>query len=138
FLQGHNEFGVITGKPLSLGGSQGRGDATARGAMVCVREAAKVLGIDLRQATAAIQGYGNAGMFAHSLGQELLGLKVVAVSDSQSAIHHPDGLDAASVANWKAKHGTLRGFPGAKAISNSALLELAVDVLLPSAIENQI
>ncbi|MEP7198826.1 MAG: Glu/Leu/Phe/Val dehydrogenase [Chloroflexota bacterium] len=137
-MQGYNEFGVITGKPLALGGSAGRGDATARGAMYCVREAAQVLGIDLKGATTAIQGYGNAGMYAHSLGSELLGLKVVAVSDSQTAIHNPKGLNAADVAAWKNEHGNFHGFPGAKQITNDALLELKVDVLLPSAIENQI
>lgn len=138
FMQGYNEFGVITGKPLALGGSQGRGDATARGAMVCVREAAKVLGLDLQRATTAIQGYGNAGMYAHQLGKELLGLKVVAVSDSQGGIYHAEGLDAQKVSDWKSSHGTVVGFPGAKKITNEALLELNVDVLLPSALENQI
>jgi glutamate dehydrogenase (NAD(P)+) len=68
FMSGHNEFGMITGKPLALGGSKGRGDATARGGIFCVREAAKALGIDLKGATAAVQGYGNAGSFGHSLG----------------------------------------------------------------------
>ena len=97
-----------------------------------------VLGIDLRQATAAIQGYGNAGMFAHSLGKELLGLKVVAVSDSQGGIYQADGLDPQPVAAWKAQHGTVAGFPGATPIRNAELLELPVDVLLPSALENQL
>src|SRR3990172_8023338 len=80
FMKGYNEFGVITGKPLALGGSAGRGDATARGGIICLREAGKVLGIDFKGATTAIQGYGNAGAFGHTLGVELLGLKVVAVS----------------------------------------------------------
>lgn len=137
-MQGHNEFGVITGKPLALGGSAGRGDATARGAMICVREASQALGINLKGATTAIQGYGNAGMYAHSLGQELLGLKVVAVSDSKGGIHNPHGLDPEKVAAWKTEHGTVAGYPGTKAISNQELLELKVDVLLPSALENQI
>src|SRR5262245_19953686 len=78
FMRGHNEFGMITGKPLELGGSKGRGDATARGGLICVREAAKVLGIDLKGAKAAIQGYGNAGSYAHLLGPQMLGLNVVA------------------------------------------------------------
>ena len=138
FLQGHNEFGVITGKPLALGGSQGRGDATARGGMVCVREAGRALGLNLQRATTAIQGYGNAGMFAHKLGKELLGLKVVAVSDSQGGIYQPDGLDHQKVSDWKAERGTVAGFPGARPISNAELLELPVAVLLPSALENQI
>jgi glutamate dehydrogenase (NAD(P)+) len=82
-MRGYNDFGAITGKPISLGGSAGRGDATARGGMYTVREAASVLGINLVGATAAIQGYGNAGSFAHKLAEEMLGLRVVAVSDSR-------------------------------------------------------
>jgi glutamate dehydrogenase (NAD(P)+) len=136
FMTGHNEFGMITGKPLELGGSKGRGDATARGGLFCVREAAKVLGIDLRGASAAIQGYGNAGSFAHLLGPRLLGLNVIAVSDSKGGIHNPDGLDAAAVQRHKEETGSVVGFPGAKPITNEALLELDVTVLFPSALEN--
>lgn len=138
FLKGYNEFGVITGKPLALGGSLGRGDATARGGLICVREAAGVLDLKLQGATAAIQGYGNAGSFAHKLGSEILGLKVVAVSDSRGGIHAPEGLDFEKVSAHKAKAGTVVGFPGAKPISNEAILELEVDVLFPSALENVI
>jgi glutamate dehydrogenase (NAD(P)+) len=138
FLMGHNEFGVITGKPLALGGSKGRGDATARGGLFCVREAAKVLGIELRGATAAIQGYGNAGSFAHVLGQELLGLKVVAVSDSRGGIMNLDGLDAKAVQAHKNKTGSVVGFPGSRPISNEEILEQDVTVLFPSALENVI
>src|SRR6185503_10727741 len=136
FMTGHNEFGMITGKPLELGGSKGRGDATARGGLFCVREAAKVLGIDLKGAKAAIQGYGNAGSFAHLLGPRLLGLNVIAVSDSKGGIHNPDGLDAAAVQRHKEETGSVVGFPGAKPITNEALLELDVTVLFPSALEN--
>jgi glutamate dehydrogenase (NAD(P)+) len=138
FIRGYNVPGVITGKPIPLGGSQGRGDATARGGMYCVREAGKVLGIELQGATAAIQGYGNAGQFAHSLGEELLGLKVVAVSDSRGGIYNPDGLDAQVVSAHKNETGSVVGFPGAQSITNAELLELDVIVLLPSALENQI
>jgi glutamate dehydrogenase (NAD(P)+) len=137
-LRGRNEFGVITGKPLALGGSRGRGDATARGGIFCVREAAKVLGIELAGATAAIQGYGNAGSFAHKLAQEVLGLKVIAVSDSRGGIVDPSGLDASAVQRHKEESGSVVGFPGAKPISNEALLELDVTVLFPSALENAI
>jgi glutamate dehydrogenase (NAD(P)+) len=100
-MQGYNEFGVITGKPLALGGSAGRGDATARGGIYCLREAGKVLGLDLKGAKAAIQGYGNAGTFAHKLGVELLGLNVVAVSDSRGGIYNPKGLDYDKVMAFK-------------------------------------
>jgi glutamate dehydrogenase (NAD(P)+) len=138
FLRGYNEFGVITGKPLALGGSAGRGDATARGGLYCLREAGMVLGIDLKGATTAIQGYGNAGSFAHKLGVEQLGLKVVAVSDSRGGIYAPAGLDYEKVMAHKEKTGSVVGFPGAKIISNDELLELDVTVLIPSALESVI
>ena len=136
FLKGYNEFGVITGKPLALGGSAGRGDATARGGIYCLREAGKVLGTNLKGATTAIQGYGNAGSFAHKLGTELLGLKVVAVSDSRGGIYNTKGLDYEAVMAHKAKTGSVVKFPGAEPISNEALLELDVAVLVPSALES--
>jgi glutamate dehydrogenase (NAD(P)+) len=138
FMRGYNVPGVITGKPIPLGGSQGRGDATARGGMYCVREAARVLGIDLKGATAAIQGYGNAGQFAHILGKELLGLQVVAVSDSRGGIYSPNGLDLEAVITHKQETGSVTSFPGTQSISNAELLELPVAVLIPSALENQI
>jgi glutamate dehydrogenase (NAD(P)+) len=138
FLQGYNEFGMITGKPLALGGSQGRNDATARGGMYCLREAARALDADLKGATTAIQGYGNAGSFAHKLGVEMLGLKIVAVSDSRGGIYCPDGLDYASVSAHKARTGSVIDFPGAKFITNEDLLELGVTVLIPAALENAI
>ncbi len=138
FMQGFNEFGVITGKPLPLGGSAGRGDATARGGIYCLREAGKVLNIELNGATAAVQGYGNAGSFAHQLGTDLVGLKVVAVSDSRGGIYSPDGLDYESVYAHKQQTGTVLGFPGTKEITNSELLEMDVDVLIPSALESVI
>ena len=138
FMKGYNEFGVITGKPLALGGSAGRGDATARGGIICLREAGKVLGIDLKGATTAIQGYGNAGSFGHKLGVELLGLKVVAVSDSKGGIYNPKGLDYTAVMAHKEKTGSVVGFPGSEKITNEALLELDVTVLMPSALESVI
>jgi len=137
-MQGDYEPGVITGKPIPLGGSAGRGDATARGGMYCIREAGKVLGIDLKGATTAIQGYGNAGYFAHLLGQELLGLEVIAVSDSKGGILNPVGLDPKAVQAHKEKSGSVINFPRAKNITNEELLELDVTILIPAALENQI
>ena len=137
-MLGHHAPGVITGKPLLLGGSAGRGDATARGGMFTIREAARELGMDLSKTTVAIQGYGNAGMHAHRLMIELFGAKVVAVSDSRSGIVDMNGLDPQKVAAYKAEKKTLAGYPGAEPITNEALLELNVDILLPSAIENVI
>jgi len=129
---------VITGKPIPLGGSQGRGDATARGGLYVLREAARVKGIELKGATCAIQGFGNAGQYAALLGTELLGLKVIAVSDSKGGVMLKDGLDAKALVVYKEKTGSVVGFPGAEPITNKALLELPVDVLIPSALENQI
>lgn len=135
---GYNVPGVITGKPLELGGSAGRGDATARGGMYCIREAAEVLGIGLSQATVAIQGYGNAGQFAHKLMVEMFGSQVVAVSDSKGGIYNPEGLDfEAAVAHKRATRSVVN-FPGATNISNEELLELDVDILIPAALENVI
>ena len=138
FMRGYNVPGVITGKPLPLGGSAGRGDATARGGMYCVREAAKVMGLDTSEAIMAIQGFGNAGQFAATLGQELLGARIVAVSDSRGGIHNADGLDPHQVIAHKQETGSVAGYPGADAISNAQLLELDVDILAPAALENQI
>lgn len=137
-LVGHHEPGVITGKPLELGGSAGRNDATARGGIYTVREAAKLLNLDLVGATAAIQGFGNAGQFAHKLATELLGQKIIAVSDSRGGIINKNGLDFEAVHEHKMKTGSVIGFPGADNISNAELLELEVDVLYPSALENVI
>jgi len=138
FMQGYNEFGMITGKPLALGGSAGRADATARGGMYCLREASRALNLDIKGATAAIQGYGNAGSFAHKLGEEMFGLKVVAVSDSRGGIFNPDGFDFQQVSAHKARTGSVIEFPGTKFVSNEDLLELDVTILIPAAMENVI
>ncbi|MDH7489849.1 MAG: Glu/Leu/Phe/Val dehydrogenase [Anaerolineae bacterium] len=137
-ITGYNVPGVITGKPLPLGGSAGRGDATARGGVYTIREAAKVLGLNLKGAPCAIQGYGNAGYHGHILVQEILGMKVVAVSDSKGGIYKADGLDPKAVSEHKDKTGSVLNFPGAKNITNEELLELDVVVLIPAALENQI
>lgn len=138
FMQGYNEFGVITGKPLPLGGSAGRGDATARGGMYTVREAAKVLGLDLKGAKVAVQGFGNAGQFGATLSRDLLGCVTVAASDSKGGIYKVDGLDVDKLIKHKAQTGSVINFPGANNITNPELLELPVTVLFPSAMENQI
>lgn len=137
-MMGHHAPGVITGKPLNLGGSPGRGDATARGGMYTIREAAHEMEIDLSRATFAIQGYGNAGMHAHRLIQELFGATVVAVSDSRGGIYAAGGLDYDEVRMHKEKTGSVVGLAGTQPITNEALLELQVDVLLPSALEGVI
>ena len=134
---GYTVPGVVTGKPIALGGSEGRHEATARGTVFCIVEAARHLSLDLSSATVAIQGFGNAGSIAARLiGQE--GVKVVAVSDSSGGIHDPAGLDVARVTGWKREHGTVQGFPGATDISNAQVLEVDCDILIPAALENQI
>ncbi len=133
--------GVITGKPLPLGGSQGRLDATARGGAYCIREAARVLGMNLSGATVAIQGYGNAGRHMHRLLAEMFDARVVAVSDSRGGVYCPKGLDSERVAAHKQDTGTVVGYAccdECQEISNAALLELDVDILVPAALEGVI
>ena len=134
---GYTVPGVVTGKPISLGGSEGRNEATARGAVFCIAEAAHHLGIDLKTVKVAIQGFGNAGSIAATLIAQR-GSKVVAVSDSSGGIYAPDGLEIPRVIAWKAEHGTVVGFPGSRDISNAELLEVDCDILIPAALENQI
>ena len=138
-LVGESHPGVITGKPLTLGGSKGRGDATARGGVYCVREAGKRLGIDWDGASYAVQGFGNAGQFGATLHREILGnSKFVAASDSRGGVYCKDGMDPQALVDYKKSNGSLAGFPGAEPISNEELLELDVDCLYPSALENVI
>ena len=134
---GYTVPGVVTGKPISLGGSEGRNEATARGTVYCIIEAARHLGIELKKARVAVQGFGNAGSIAARLIAEE-GSTVVAVSDSTGGIHNPAGLEIAKVVAWKQEHGTVQGFPGATDISNAQLLEVECDILIPAALENQI
>jgi len=137
-LAGKQQFGVITGKPVSMGGSKGRGDATARGGMYTIREAANVLGIDMSKATVAIQGYGNAGYYAATLGKELFGARIVAISDSKGAVFSRAGIDPEAAKKCKDETSTVCNLPGVERISNEELLELDVDILIPSAVEEVI
>ncbi len=136
--RGYSVPGVVTGKPLSIGGSEGRGEATGRGVMYVVREAAKDLKLDVKRATVAIQGFGNAGSVAGNLIQRELGSKIIAVSDSRGGIHNPAGFDLAAVEAHKQKTGSVVNFPGSKPVGNDELLGLDCDVLIPAALENQI
>ena len=138
-MMGESHPGMITGKPLEIGGSQGRGDATARGGVYCVREAAKVLNVDLSNATYAIQGFGNAGQFAATLHPEILGGgKLIAASDSRGGVFSAGGIDPAALIRHKLESGTVCDFPGTESISNEDLLELECDVLYPAALEGVI
>lgn len=139
-IRGEKHPGVITGKPIPLGGSEGRRDATARGGIYTVREACKYLGINPAKATYAVQGFGNAGQFSATLHQEILaGGQLVAVSDSSGGIYNRNGFDPYELIEWKIEKKRVRGFPSMeKEITNEELLELPVDILYPSAVENVI
>lgn len=137
-ISGKNQFGVITGKPLEIGGSAGRGDATARGGLYVVREAAQECDLDLNDATVAVQGFGNAGYYVAHLAKTLFGCRIVAVSDSKGGIFNKEGLDPQFVSEYKKKTGSVVNFPNSQSISNEELLELDVDILCPSALENTI
>jgi glutamate dehydrogenase (NAD(P)+) len=134
---GHTVPAVVTGKPLSIGGSEGRNEATARGAVYTIIEAAKHLGMDLEGSRVVVQGFGNAGAFSAKLMHEL-GAVVVGLSDTQGGINNPTGMDPNKVEAYKRETGTVSGFPGAEKITNAQLLELDCDILIPAAIENQI
>jgi glutamate dehydrogenase (NAD(P)+) len=137
-LSGTSDFGVITGKPLEIGGSLGRGTATAQGGWYTVREAAKHLDLPLKGASVAVQGFGNAGSYAAQIGQEQFGCKILAVSDSSGGIINEMGLDIPAVMKHKRQTGAVTGFRYSEPISNEELLELNVDVLWPSALEDVI
>ena len=134
---GYTVPGVVTGKPISLGGSEGRNEATARGTVYCILEAVREIGMDIARARVSIQGFGNAGAIAARLITDE-GATVVAVSDSTGGIYNPDGLDIGRVNGWKKEHGTVQGMPGAQDVSNAAVLEVDCDILIPAALENQI
>jgi glutamate dehydrogenase/leucine dehydrogenase len=131
------EPGVITGKPIPLGGSLARNVATGLGCAYCIREAAKTLHLKLKGAKVVIQGYGNAGTFTAEY-MEKMGAKIIAISDSKGSITNQNGLDSKKVLAFKEKTGSVVGYPGSKKISTQDLLTTKCDVLVPAALENQI
>lgn len=134
---GHTSTAVVTGKPLELGGSLGRREATGRGVMISTRESAKHLGIDIANATVAVQGYGNVGAIsAELIGQ--LGARIVAVTDWKGGVYNEKGLDIAALNEHVRQQKTVAGFKGATSLTNEDLFKLDVDVLVPAALENQI
>ncbi len=134
---GHATPGVVTGKPVSIGGSEGRTDATGRGVLYVVEEACKVKKINLRGATVAIQGFGNVGSAVARLFAEKKA-KIIAISDSRGGVHNPRGIDPLRALRYKERSGTVVGMPGASRISNDELLALKCDILVPAALENAI
>jgi glutamate dehydrogenase (NAD(P)+) len=135
--KGYSSLGVVTGKPLSLGGSEGRQEATARGCLVVVEEACKLKKMSLRGASVAIQGFGNAGSVAARLFTEKKA-KVVAISDSRGGVFNSRGIDPLKAMRYKERSGTVVGMPGTSRISNDDLLTMKCDVLIPAALENVI
>ena len=134
---GHTSTAVVTGKPLEMGGSLGRREATGRGVMICTRESARHLGFDIKGATVAIQGFGNVGMISAQLLSEA-GAKIVGITDWKGGVYNRNGLDVPKLIECAAQHKTVDGFPGAESLVNDQLFQLDVDVLIPAALENQI
>jgi len=135
--KGYSALGVVTGKPVSLGGSEGRAEATARGCLVACEEACKVKKINLRGASIAIQGFGNAGSIAAKLFTEKKA-RVIAISDSRGGVFNSRGIDPLKAMRYKERAGTVVGMPGTSRISNDDLLTLKCDILIPAALENSI
>jgi glutamate dehydrogenase (NAD(P)+) len=134
---GHTATAVVTGKPIEMGGSLGRREATGRGVMIVTREAAKHLGIDIKGATVAVQGFGNVGSVSADLLSKI-GAKIVAVTDWKGGVYNEKGLDIAKMLDFVRQHKTIDGFPGGTPLENEQLFGLDVDVLVPAALENQI
>jgi glutamate dehydrogenase/leucine dehydrogenase len=136
-VRGHTELGVVTGKPISLGGSQGRGEATARGCLYALREACRVKGINLKGARVAVHGFGNAGAnIARLIAAD--GAKVIAACDSKAGLYAENGIDVQAALRHKAETKSLSGLPNTKAMSPEEIVGVDCDILLPSALENAI
>jgi glutamate dehydrogenase (NAD(P)+) len=134
---GHTSTAVVTGKPIEMGGSLGRREATGRGVMIVTREAAKHLGFDIKGARVAVQGFGNVGSVSADLLSKI-GAKIVAVTDWKGGVYNANGLDIAKMLDYAKQHKTIDGFPGGEPIENEQLFALEVEVLVPAALENQI
>lgn len=136
-MREQNSFGLMTGKPLIIGGSAGRSTATGCGCVIVAAEAAKRLGINLKKARVVVEGFGNAGSVAAMLMYNM-GARVIACNDSKGGIYNPKGLDPKAVNDYKEKTGSVKDFPGTKPVTNEELLQLDCDILVPAALENQI
>ncbi|MGH7341803.1 MAG: Glu/Leu/Phe/Val family dehydrogenase, partial [Candidatus Rokuibacteriota bacterium] len=134
---GHTSTAVVTGKPIELGGSVGRREATGRGVMIVAREAAKHLGLDIARATVAVQGFGNVGSVSADLIAKA-GARIVAVTDWKGGVYNATGLDIPKLLEHAKAHKTVEGFPGGEPLGNEQLFALEVDILIPAALENQI
>lgn len=135
--RGYTEPGIVTGKPISIGGTLGRTEATGRGVMLTAQEAAKHIGLSFEGARVVVQGYGNVGYWGAYLLQQL-GCKVIAASDTRGAIYSEQGLDTEELLAHKTDSGSVAGFPGSDSITDAELLELPCEILVPAALEQQI
>ncbi|MBE3582102.1 MAG: Glu/Leu/Phe/Val dehydrogenase [Thermoanaerobacteraceae bacterium] len=136
-LNGYNTFGVITGKPLEIGGSAGRSKATGRGCVFAIREACARLSIPLQNATVAVQGFGNAGSVVARLLHEM-GARIIAVTDSTGGAYRSEGIDPINLLEFKQQTGSVKGAPGTTPLSNEQLFALECDIIIPAALENAI
>jgi len=134
---GHTSTAVVTGKPIEMGGSLGRREATGRGVMIVTREAAAHLGLDIKKATVAVQGFGNVGSVSADLLAKI-GARIVAVTDWKGGVYNAEGLDIPKMIEYSRQNKTIDGFPGGEPIDNEQLFALDVDILVPAALENQI
>src|SRR5437762_11045385 len=133
-VRGHTELGVVTGKPISLGGSQGRAEATARGCLYALREACRVNGIDIKETRVAVHGFGNAGAnIARLVAAD--GARVVAAGDSKAGVYSKNGIDVTAALRHKAQTGSLGGLPGTSEIAPDDIIAVDCDILLPAALE---
>ena len=136
-IRGHTELGVVTGKPVALGGSQGRAEATARGCLYALREACRVKNVPLNGARVVVHGFGNAGAnIARMVAED--GARVIAIADSRGAIYNEQGIDVQAALRHKAETSAVQGAPGTSEMARDEVLELECDILLPSALENSI
>ncbi len=136
-FKGYSVPECVTGKPISVGGSEGRAEATSRGVVLCARESAKKLGLELNGATIAVQGYGNVGWNAAKIAHSM-GCKIVAVSDSRGGVYCSEGLDPHGMYEYKSRTGSVVDYKGCENITNKELIETKCDILIPAALENQI
>src|SRR5918998_706831 len=134
-VRGHTELGVVTGKPVALGGSRGRAEATARGCLYALREACRVRGTDLRDARVAVQGFGNAGAHIARLVSAEDGARVVAICDSGAGVYNEHGLDVQAALRHKAETGAVEGMPNSEPLGCGGVLEVDCDILLPASLE---
>jgi len=134
---GHTATAVVTGKPIEMGGSLGRREATGRGVMIVTREAARHLGLEIKGARVAVQGFGNVGSVSADLLAKI-GARIVAVTDWKGGVYNEQGLDIPKMLDYAKQHRTIEGFPGGEPLANDKLFELPVDILIPAALENQI